>query len=56
LIIIGNKTDLVPDDKRARNIIAETASTFSSDFLLSSAKSGKNVEESFILLAKKIEV
>jgi small GTP-binding protein len=56
LIILGNKNDLVPNNGLARKIIEEIASTFSAAFLLSSAKSGENVEESFLLLAKKLEV
>jgi hypothetical protein len=43
--------------KRAEtSLINETASALSTDLLLSSAKTGKNVEESFLLLAKKINV
>ena len=56
LIILGNKDDLVAEDEPTRDILKETATSFSTDFLLSSAKSGKNVEESFLLLAQKFEV
>lgn len=56
LIILGNKVDLAHNDEQAGNLIEETASAFTTDFLLSSAKSGRNVEESFHLLAQKLEV
>jgi small GTP-binding protein len=54
LLILGNKSDLFQRDGKTTNLLEETASGFSTKYLLTSAKTGERVEEAFLTLAKRI--
>jgi small GTP-binding protein len=54
LLIVGNKLDIFEQNKRTLSLLKKTASHFSTEYVLSSAKSGEQVEEVFMILAKKI--
>ncbi len=56
IIILGNKTDLVSDETETESILRELSAKFSTQLMLTSAKSGENVENSFIRLAEILEV
>ncbi len=54
LLILGNKVDIFQSDDKIISNLAETAQTFASDYLLTSAKTGHQVEKAFRKLSKKI--
>ena len=54
LLTLGNKVDLFQSDDKIIFNLAETAHAFSSDYLLTSAKTGHQVEEAFGALSKII--
>jgi small GTP-binding protein len=54
LLILGNKVDLFQSNDNIISNLAETARAFSSDYLLTSAKTGQQVEKAFQELSKKI--
>jgi small GTP-binding protein len=54
LLIIGNKLDIFQENDRTINSLKKTASDLSTEYLLTSAKTGAYVEEAFLGLAKKI--
>lgn len=53
-LVLGNKLDIFQQDNKALNLLSETASSFSTEYLLTSAKTGERVEEAFQMLAKKL--
>ncbi len=54
LLILGNKVDLFQSDQNVISNLAKAARSFSSDYLLTSAKTGHQVEKAFGELSKKI--
>jgi GTPase SAR1 family protein len=54
LLIVGNKLDIFEQDKRTLSLLKKAASQFSTEYFLSSAKTGEQVEEVFMMLAQKI--
>ena len=54
LLIVGNKLDIFEQDKKTLALLKRTASHFSTECFLSSAKTGEQVEEVFMILAQKI--
>ena len=54
LLIVGNKLDIFEQDKKTLALLEKAASHFSTEYFLSSAKTGELVEEVFMMLAKKI--
>lgn len=54
LVLAGNKADLVPKEKLRTGDIEGLAQAFHAEWRLTSAKSGKNVEEVFQLLGGRI--
>lgn len=54
LVFAGNKSDLVPNLKTVVGDVETLAAAFHAEWRLTSAKSGKNVEEVFQLLGAKI--
>jgi small GTP-binding protein len=55
LLIVGNKLDIFEQDKRTLSLLKKTASHFSTEYFLSSAKTGEQVEDVFMMLAKKLD-
>ena len=54
LLILGNKLDIFEQNSNTISLLKKTASPFSADYLLTSAKTGEKVEEAFLILAKKM--
>lgn len=54
LLVLGNKLDLFDDNKQTLSALEETARSFSCGYLLTSAKTGHQVENAFELLSKKL--
>lgn len=54
LLILGNKADIFQKDEKTIADLAQSARTYSSDYLLTSAKTGHQVETAFEALSKKI--
>ncbi len=54
LIILGNKLDLFQEEKQTLSALADMAGRFNSDYLLTSAKTGHQVENAFEALSKKL--
>jgi small GTP-binding protein len=54
LLILGNKLDLFQNDEKTLSKLAKTARFFSSQYLLTSAKTGQQVEKAFETLSKKL--
>jgi small GTP-binding protein len=54
-VIIGNKIDITPNSDSIQIQYQELAKEYSTDYLFTSAKTGENVEEAFIKLAKILE-
>ena len=54
IIFLGNKSDLVNDNVEQPKVLQELASSFQTIFLLSSAKTGLNVELAFKALGKNL--
>ncbi len=54
IILIGNKSDLEHQIKITENEASEYANTHDMGLIITSAKTGQNVEEAFIGLTKKI--
>jgi small GTP-binding protein len=55
LVFIGNKADLVEEQEISPDDLAEIAQAYGSQFLLTSALIGSNVENAFNHLAQQIE-
>ncbi len=56
IVLVGNKLDLVEEPGRYERLLETIAQTTNSRWLLTSAKTGEQVEQSFIYLADQIEV
>ncbi len=56
IVLVGNKLDLVEDTAISDRLLETIARTTNSRWLLTSAKTGEQVEQSFIYLAEQIEV
>jgi small GTP-binding protein len=54
LLFLGNKLDVYRHGNKSLTRLKKTAADFTSEFLLTSAKTGERVEEAFLVLAKKI--
>jgi len=54
LLILGNKVDLFQNDEKTLSKLVKTARFFSSQYLLTSAKTGQQVEKAFETLSKKL--
>jgi GTPase SAR1 family protein len=54
LLILGNKLDIFQQDNKTLTLLSNTASNFSTEYLLTSAKTGELVEEAFLKLAERI--
>ena len=54
LLVLGNKLDIFQHDRKTLTLLNKTASSFSSEYLLTSAKTGELVEEAFLKLAERI--
>lgn len=55
LLFIGNKTDLLLPESSTQKRLGETAATWNSDYLFTSAKTGQNVEAAFRKLSQQME-
>lgn len=55
LVTIGNKLDLFKDDDAAHSGLIKLASAYSSEVMLTSAKSGHGIEAAFNLLSHRID-
>jgi small GTP-binding protein len=56
LLILGNKWDIFQQDRKTLTLVNQMASSFSTEYLLTSAKTGELVEEAFLKLAERIEM
>jgi small GTP-binding protein len=54
LIILGNKLDIFDEDQGAPAKLEKTAARYTTDFRLTSAKTGEHVEDAFFILSEKI--
>lgn len=54
LLILGNKVDRFQNDEKTLSELEKTARLFSSEYLLTSAKSGHQVEKAFETLSEKL--
>ncbi len=54
LLILGNKLDIFDENRKDVTLLNEVASSFSSECILTSAKTGQRVEEAFLTLAQRI--
>jgi GTPase SAR1 family protein len=54
LLVLGNKLDIFEENKTTISLLKKTASAFSTEYLLTSAKTGEKVEEAFLTLARKM--
>lgn len=54
ILILGNKLDIFDEDKQTIHLLEETASRFSTEYVLTSAKTGAQVEAAFLKLAEKM--
>jgi len=54
LQVLGNKLDLFEQEGETISLLKNMVSAFSTDYLLTSAKTGEKVEEAFLTLAKKM--
>jgi len=54
LVLIGNKNDLTDKIKITEREASEFAKSYNMEFVLTSAKTGSNVEEAFLEITKKI--
>ena len=54
LLMLGNKMDIFQQDPQKLTQLKETAAAFSTEYLLTSAKTGEQVEQAFDLLAQKL--
>ena len=55
LLILGNKVDLFQNDEKTLTKLGKTARFLSSEYLLTSAKTGQHVEAAFEMLSKNLE-
>lgn len=55
MVTIGNKLDLFKDDDAAHSGLIKLASAYSSEVMLTSAKSGHGIEAAFNLLSHRID-
>ncbi len=55
LLVLGNKLDLVHDEDDREAHPVHLAKTFATDYLLTSARTGENVEKAFLTLAQKLQ-
>ena len=53
-VVVGNKIDLAAHRRREQENLDDLCATLDVDGLLGSAKTGENVEASFLLLARKV--
>lgn len=54
VVVLGNKLDIFKEDQKTLSELKTTAANFSSDMILTSAKTGEQVEEAFVNLSQKI--
>jgi small GTP-binding protein len=54
ILIMANKSDIQDDAKFSEKDVEKFAGTYNSPYLLTSAKTGNNVEEAFRVLGKKL--
>ena len=54
LVFLGNKVDLIDDRTQIMEQLGQHAMPMSSEFFLTSAKTGENVEEAFNALGRKL--
>jgi small GTP-binding protein len=54
LLILGNKLDIFQENEETVRVLQKTASGFSTEYLLTSAKTGERVENAFLTLAEKM--
>ena len=55
LVVIGNKRDLIKDQKASTTGCRQLAADLGSEMVLTSAKTGEQVADAFLLLSRKIE-
>lgn len=54
LFIVGNKLDIFEDNQKTVNELRETAESFSTHYIVTSAKTGEQVENAFLKLSALI--
>ncbi len=54
VLVLGNKLDVFDDDQQTLSVLKQAATRLASDVLLTSAKTGHNVEEAFVRLSKQL--
>jgi GTPase SAR1 family protein len=54
LVILGNKSDIFQQDRQTLFDLEQAAAQYASECILTSAKTGNNVEKAFLKLSQKI--
>jgi small GTP-binding protein len=54
VIVLGNKLDIFEEDKQTLSALKAKAGEFEAELMLTSAKTGKGVEQAFMRLSQKI--
>jgi small GTP-binding protein len=54
VVVLGNKLDIFKEDQKTLSELKTSAANYSSDTILTSAKTGEQVEQAFVSLSQKI--
>ena len=54
LVILGNKSDIFQQDEKTLLELKKTAAHYSTELLLTSAKTGQHVQDAFLILSQKM--
>ena len=56
VVVLGNKRDIFQRDTKTLQNLQKTAAAYSTESILTSAKTGEQVENAFLLLSKKLGI